>query len=484
MEIQGREAHKQEQRWRGVQVQLNQFRDEMEADRQDVDRRRVEHSRPEERGSHSESPPERSEVSLQVPSHSRAWSGATIPKFEEGDDVEQYLVTFERLATAYRWPKEDWAVHLVPYLSGKARSAYVAMDFSEAMHYDSVGGAILAKYEINEEMYRQRFREPDVRPGETPRELYNRLKDLYKKWVKPAAKTVEEVGEIMVLEQYLRILSPEVKVWVKEHNPRSGQRAAELVEAFIAARRGPKAFRYEKSTHPPTARGKSAGFGGGGPTASERGRIEERMLTAKSTGNMGDRRERGSPVCYFCGKEGHIKPQCPAFRVKGADTMCCVPRPPPPKVDIQEVQGKMQIVPVSVNGTPTTALLDSASTQTLVLPFLVQTQQFGNGMVEVWCVHGDKRQYPTAHIYLEVQGQEYFLEVGVVPDLSYPVLLGQDVPVLTKLLQDSKPVNMVVTRARAEKGAEEPPVQTSHATWLGQLPFSQSDLPEGSNDKV
>uniref|UniRef100_A0A8C9ZVN0 SCAN box domain-containing protein n=1 Tax=Sander lucioperca TaxID=283035 RepID=A0A8C9ZVN0_SANLU len=80
--------------------------------------------------------------------------------------------------------------------------------------------AIFAKYEINEEMYRQWFQEPDILPRETPQELYHRLKDLYKKWVKPARKTVEE--EVLILEQFLRTLSPE-----------NGQKAAQLVMFYL-----------------------------------------------------------------------------------------------------------------------------------------------------------------------------------------------------------------------------------------------------------
>lgn len=125
--------------------------------------------------------------------------------------------------------------------------------------------------------------------------------------------------------------------------------------------------------------------------------------------------------------------------------MCCVPRPTAPQVSVQEVRGKMQTATVSVNGTPATALLDSASTQTMVMPYLVQQQQIGDGEVDVWCAHGDKGPYPTVHVHLEVQGQSYLLEVGVVPGLSHPVLLGQDIPMLPKLLQENKPVNMVLT---------------------------------------
>ena len=38
------------------------------------------------------------------------WPREAIPKIGEGDEIKQYLVTFERPAMAHRWPREDWAV--------------------------------------------------------------------------------------------------------------------------------------------------------------------------------------------------------------------------------------------------------------------------------------------------------------------------------------------------------------------------------------
>ena len=108
---------------------------------------------------------------------------------------------------ANRWSRQEWAVLLVPYLSGRAGSAYVAMDMNHAMDYDCVKEAILNMYEINEEVYRRRFRKPDVWPGETPRELYTRLKDLFNKWIRPAMKMIDEVLETLILEQYLSTLT-------------------------------------------------------------------------------------------------------------------------------------------------------------------------------------------------------------------------------------------------------------------------------------
>ncbi len=102
------------------------------------------------------------------------------------------MITFERIATACRWPKTDWTFHLIPLLTGKARAAYVNMDLDDCIEYDKVKAAILMKYDISTETYRLTFRSLDVHPSESPKELYIRLKELrldpetklLKKWVR------------------------------------------------------------------------------------------------------------------------------------------------------------------------------------------------------------------------------------------------------------------------------------------------------------
>uniref|UniRef100_A0AAR2LWF9 SCAN box domain-containing protein n=1 Tax=Pygocentrus nattereri TaxID=42514 RepID=A0AAR2LWF9_PYGNA len=101
--------------------------------------------------------------------------------------------------------KRDWAIRLVPLLTGKARSAYVAMDISYTNDYKKVKEVILKKYEISAETYRQRFRATDIWPDETPRELYVRLKELFAKWTKPEEHTVQQMSEILILEQFMRL---------------------------------------------------------------------------------------------------------------------------------------------------------------------------------------------------------------------------------------------------------------------------------------
>lgn len=71
-----------------------------------------------------------------------------LERLTEADDIEHFLTTFERMATAYRWQKSDWVFHLIPLLTGKARGAYVHMDIDDSLDYDKVKSAILSKYDV------------------------------------------------------------------------------------------------------------------------------------------------------------------------------------------------------------------------------------------------------------------------------------------------------------------------------------------------
>ena len=63
--------------------------------------------------------------------------------YEEDEDNEHYLTTFEGLAAASQWPLDTWALCLVPLLKGKARAAFVAMNIEDSHDYLKVKQAVL-----------------------------------------------------------------------------------------------------------------------------------------------------------------------------------------------------------------------------------------------------------------------------------------------------------------------------------------------------
>ena len=364
-----------------------------------------------------------------------------LEKLTENDDIEHFLITFEKISAACRWPKDDLVFHLIPLLTGKARSAYVHMDVDETHDYENVKNAILRKYDINPETYRQRFRNPDVEPGETPKELYVRLKELYQKWVRPKDKTVKDVGEMIILEQYLRMLSPELQIWIKEHDPPSAAEAASLADMFVAARRPGQPWSYStwraakdnRQPFSPQYHQNATQSGGKAPF-----RENQPINTQTKQANR-------VPTCYVCGQEGHIKPNCPQNPLK-LTQMCVVPRRNDSKTNDDQ---NMKMATVKVNGKTLKALIDTGSDQTLVHrkfvpPNIICTLE----TIPICCVHGDKKPYPTADMYLEVEGQTYLLNIGVSGNLPFPVVLGSDLPVLFDLLRKPHSCNVAVTRAQ------------------------------------
>ncbi|KAL4008478.1 hypothetical protein ACER0C_002330 [Sarotherodon galilaeus] len=242
-----KESARQEQRWKSMKHQFQQIQvqvKEMTEQQQEQEDNQIEAG-----GEPDEGPSLTGQqiwsLSRQEPFHQR---DPKLLPLTLDDDIEHFLTTFERMAQVCRWPREEWAFRLVPLLTGKARSAYVHMDIADSEVYDKVKDAILAKYEITADTYRRRFRALDIHPGETPRELYVRLKDTFYKWAKPEKSTVKDISELMILEQFLRMVHPDLEVWIREHAPKSAEEASQLAEIFISARTGSRGITFGRDS--------------------------------------------------------------------------------------------------------------------------------------------------------------------------------------------------------------------------------------------
>ena len=132
-----------------------------------------------------------------------------VTKLTEADDIEAYLTTFERLMQVYEVPQERWAFKLAPQLVGKAQQAYAAPSPDDVKDYAILKKAILLRYDIIEESYRQRFRAASRKEGETNRELSARLQDVADKWTQ-GCNTKEELKDLIVLEQLVSTLPESV----------------------------------------------------------------------------------------------------------------------------------------------------------------------------------------------------------------------------------------------------------------------------------
>lgn len=482
------EHKRQEERWKRIQHQFSQLQHEVQQDRQD--RQQLMEGAAATSG-HSEPTAEPPHILTSQVSHEASplqvvlgeqhsslgrfpgWKSPKMQPYNEGEDIEHYLITFERIAHACRWPQVEWALHLAPLLTGKARSAYIAMDSNDTMDYAKIKDAVLQKFEISAETYRVRFRSSVPEEGETPRELQVRLKDLYGRWMAPNAKTMEQIGDTIIMEQFLKVLNPELCTWIKERNPKTSKEAAELAEAFLAARRPSHEFLPAKP-RPPS----SAGMHVSGNDFRAR---NTRQHFVPSNSAKPEPRNRALLACYTCGQTGHFKAECPRVPVS-KNFMCFAPQLSVSELDrgeVSEGQGDELTMGVLVGDRPCVALLDSGSNRTLVRQdSLPREAIFCGGTVDVYCIHGDMVEYPIAEVDIQVEGQNYLLSVGVFPHLPYQVVLGSDLPIVAELITKQSSETrascassslLAVTRSKSRQE------QDSSVGWE-ELPFADQEV--------
>ncbi|CAI5648356.1 uncharacterized protein LOC112843270 isoform X1 [Oreochromis niloticus] len=252
------------------------------------------------------------------------------------------------------------------------------------------------------------------------------------------------------------MLSPELQVWIREHNPGSAMEAARLADVFVAARKKGQAWSHNAWKASRDTR-----------KIPQQNHLDSANTSTSKTPQSTTRPPKASGkklICYLCGLEGHTKPMCPRNSAKMVQ-MCFAPHS---NVDPEQESDKsIKMSQIEVNGVLLNALFDSGSSRSLIhSDFAPPNIVLTSDTISICCVHGDEKRYPTADIYIKVQDQMYLLNVGVVNSLPYSAVLGRDLPVLFDLLESeqSEECNVVVTRAQAKQ-------VSTHSETLSALPF-------------
>ena len=336
-----------------------------------------------------------------------------LKKLEETDDIENFLATFERVATQYRWPEEVWAPQLAGLLTGKAMAGYAALSAEDSRDYQRVKRTVLHRYDVNVETHRQRFRQDRRKTDESYREWICRITDHFDKWAKDSTLTIREM---VIMEQVLKGVPDDLAVWLRERKPTSLDELATLVEDYTLARKREATQPPQKSHGPSTT-----------PTP---GRSLKDIPRGTPQGVAGRARVNaaGEKQCFHCRQWGHLMYNCPK-RVethrKGSS------RPALFSNTCQQVawnvDSEKYIRRGELDGRSVQMLIDSGCSLTMVRANQIAPSKIdAEETVPVLCVHGDTESYPTTEVEFSLGGIQRKARVVVAPSLPVPVLLGRD----------------------------------------------------------
>ena len=437
-----------------------------------------------------------------------------LPFYSDADDIDKYLLHFEKIATVAGWRKSAWACHLIGLLRGRAKDAIAHLSVEKSADYDEVKKALLRYFKVDADTYRQRFKTLRREGEETVVQLLDKLKHCVKLWMEVAgkdSKDADDVLDIFLQERVYESLPKSVCRQVKLMGPKNVEMLAEYATHVEAANRASEQISRDRHFDPNKPK---RPFPSRNSEVSDSSSLSSSNYSTSEKGDQGTKAENGHQnyrFCNRCRQSGHSPSNCPRrnqvpprFQLQqGVNPNATEFRPRGPGQPGSRFQGSVQnprqnhasfknfpscsraavhlsrsevhnTIPslckdcagleydptcvVNVNGVEVVGLRDTGATHCVVAEDYVKETDYTGQLTELTTVSGEVYTVPIAEVDISSPFVYGRVAVVVMKQPDQPVLIGNSVmshwgeePIRVPVYANPTYVMQVRTRAQVKK---------------------------------
>ena len=231
-----------------------------------------------------------------------------IPNLKQDDreSIEIYLSNFVRICRMHKIEEEEFCKYLAPKLPPSLSAILVRLPIEEANDFKALERAIFSQFLLDGDYFRGRFYSLTQDSLESAFEYLRRMRELLGKWFESenVIETYEGVIDFLLKNQFMRKLSAEKTVFLKERMPEKLSEMCEISDVYDRAH----LKRGKPYTMPLKSAGNFSHFKNYQNVDQQKG--VHFGFDHKWAPPVNQRQVQGPQFCTFCKQRGHSEDHC------------------------------------------------------------------------------------------------------------------------------------------------------------------------------
>ena len=158
-------------------------------------------------------------------------------KSSNRDEIELYLAHFSKACALNDIPIQNRSKLLYSKLPLELSAIIDRLSIEEVSDFDQVQKAIFRKFLINGDFFKNKFYNLTQSDGESSSQFFARLREIFDKWLvaEKISQDYSSLVEFLLKTQYIRKLTKEKSVFIKERSPDSLADLCEIADIYDRA---------------------------------------------------------------------------------------------------------------------------------------------------------------------------------------------------------------------------------------------------------